>query len=102
MLVHHRRRQRWDELPGRVGLQNAQQFWDHVAESPGQPPAVGSAGILRGKAGNPRGPGFSRTVHYEITGAGRIDYQYADAYVTRPGGDPHGVVFILDINLSSH
>ena len=25
-------------------------------------------------------PGFSRTVHYEISGAGRIDYQFNDAY----------------------
>jgi alkylation response protein AidB-like acyl-CoA dehydrogenase len=28
--------------------------------------------VLRGKAGEPMGPGFSRTIHYEISGAGRI------------------------------
>lgn len=46
-------------------------------------------------------PGFSRTVHYEISGAGRIDYQFNDAY---PGtrGDSHPVVLIRAINLSSH
>jgi hypothetical protein len=45
--------------------------------------------------------GFSRTIHYEISGAGRIDYQFNDVYLgTR--GDPHPVVFIRVINLSSH
>lgn len=102
VLVHQRRRQRWEDLPRRTGLENAQQFWDHVAQTPAQPPAVGRSSFLRGKAGKPRKPGFSRTVHYEITGAGRIDYQHVEDYVTGPGGDPHGVVFILDIDLSSH
>lgn len=38
-------------------------------------------------------PGFSRTVHYEISGAGRIDYQYHDSYAGGDHGDPHPVVF---------
>ncbi len=102
VLVHHRLRERWAALPGRVGLENAQQFWDHVATNPGQPASVGSTSILRGKAGQPRAPGFSRTIHYEITGAGRIDLQFANTFKTKDGADPHPVVFILSINLSSH
>jgi hypothetical protein len=46
-------------------------------------------------------PGFSRTIHYEISGAGRIDYQFNDNYLG-VRGDPHPVVFIRAINLSSH
>ncbi len=46
-------------------------------------------------------PGFSRTVHYEISGAGRIDYQYNAAYLGARG-DPHPVVCIRAISLSSH
>ncbi|MBI4728085.1 MAG: hypothetical protein HY775_01070 [Acidobacteria bacterium] len=57
--------------------------------------------VLKGSAGKPKQRGFSRTVHYEISGAGRIDFQYADNYRGRRG-DPHGVVFILAIDLSSH
>lgn len=48
-------------------------------------------------------PGFSRSIHYyETSGAGRVDYQYHDAYTGGAYGDPHPVVFIRAINLSSH
>ncbi len=70
--------------------------------TPGQPQATGSSSLLRGKPGEPKGPGFSQTIHYEITGAGRIDYQYHEAYTTHSGGDPHPAVTILAIDLSSH
>jgi hypothetical protein len=48
------------------------------------------------------GPGFSRTIHYEISGAGRVDYQYHDSFAAGAHNDPHPVVFIRAINLSSH
>lgn len=102
VLVHHRLVARWTALAERVGLENAQQFWDYVASSPGQPPQVGSSTILRGKAGRPESPEFSRRVHYEITGAGRIDFEFSDRYRTSPTGDEHRVVRILTINLGSH
>lgn len=102
MLVHRRFLGQWENLPPRVGLENAQQFWDHVATSPGQPPAVGSSTILKGRAGQPGEPGFSRTIHYEITGAGRIDYQFSDQFRTSPQSDEHRVVRILTISLDSH
>jgi hypothetical protein len=37
VLVHRKYLETWDELPSRVGLANAQQFWDHVAMTPGEP-----------------------------------------------------------------
>lgn len=62
---------------------------------------MGSTTVLKGSLGRPIAEGFSRTVHYEISGAGRIDYQYHDAYVGKRG-DPHPVVFVLRVTLSSH
>jgi len=102
VLVHRRYHDLWSQLVARVGLANAQQFYDHVANTPGQAPRVGRSTFLKGKAAAPRGPGFSATIHYEISGAGRIDYQYCNAYTGGAEGDPHPVVFILTINLSSH
>ncbi|MGH3931798.1 MAG: hypothetical protein ACRDTF_17695 [Pseudonocardiaceae bacterium] len=85
-----------------MGLPSAQQFYDHVAHTPGNPAAINRTGVLRGKAGRPIAESFSRTIHYEINGAGRIAYQFNDAYPGGTTGDPHPVVFILSINLSSH
>ena len=102
ILVHRQYKALWDQLADRVGLENARQFCDHVANTPEQAPAVGRATILRGKAGRPREEGFSRTIHYEISGAGRIDYQYHPAFIGGARGDPHLVAFILTIGLSSH
>ncbi|MHB8875301.1 MAG: hypothetical protein ACYC8T_16570 [Myxococcaceae bacterium] len=92
----------WKSLAERVGLQSAQQFWDHVAHTPGQPPKVGTASIMKGKHNGPKWPGYSKTIHYEISGAGRIDYQYADDTTEGERGDAHPVVKILSINLGSH
>src|SRR3546814_7658402 len=69
VLVHHQFLDRWNGLVDAVGLESAQQFYDHVSQNPGQIPAVNTSGILRGKAARPREDGFSRTVHYEISGA---------------------------------
>ncbi len=75
VLVHHRYKDLWDQLPTRVGLENAQQFYDHVANTPEHIPAVGRTTILRGKAGQPKDAGFSRTIHYEISGAVTVHRQ---------------------------
>jgi hypothetical protein len=101
VLAHKRFRAAYDDLITRVGEQQAQQFWDHVASTPGSPCAVGSVTILKGKAGQPQMPGFSRTHHFELTGSARADYQYNDAYVGHQG-DPHPVVVILTISFTSH
>jgi hypothetical protein len=102
VLVHRKFAEMWTSLPDRVGLAAARQCYGHVANSPGQPAAINRTGVLRGRPGEPIGPGWSRTIHYEISGAGRIDYQYHDAFTGGAHGDEHRVVFIKAINLSSH
>jgi len=102
VLVHKKFRNRWAEVVDRVGLQQAQQFWDHVAATPGQKSPIASITILKGKAGLPMADGWSRTHHYEISGAGRIDYQYHNEYAAGAVGDPHRVVAIMTISFGSH
>jgi len=102
VLVHRRHAGRYAELVQRVGLESAQQLWDHLAHAPGAPPLVNRSCVLRGKAGRPKEDGFSRTVHYEISGAARVDYQYNGAYAGGSDGDPHPVVWILAITFTSH
>ena len=102
VLVHRKFLNHWDDLVERVGIQQAQQFWDHVSMTPGKVSALASIVILKGRAGRSMGEGWSRTHHYEVSGAGRIDYQFHNAYRTSSDGDPHPVVAILTINFSSH
>lgn len=63
VLIHHRYVDLWRAIVDRVGVESAQQFWDHVALTPGQPPAVNRATIMKGRSANPIGQGFSRTIH---------------------------------------
>ncbi|MEU6560238.1 hypothetical protein [Nocardia nova] len=102
VLVHRQFVEVWNGLVDRVGVTAARQFWSHVSSTPGMPPAAGSSTVLRGKHHGPKWEGYSRTIHYEISGAGRIDYQYSNE--TREGdhGDPHRVVKIMTIDLGSH
>jgi hypothetical protein len=102
VLVHRQYLDVWNALADRVGLANAQQFWDHVAMTPGRPPRVGTSSVMKGKHAAPKWPGYSKTIHYEITGAGRIDYQFNPAATDGAHADPHGVVKILAIDLGSH
>lgn len=102
VLVHHKFAEAWNGLPGAVGLESAQQFYEHVSQTPGEIPQVNSSTILKGKAGKPKMPGFSRTVHYEISGAGRVDYQWNSEYQNHEEDEPHPVVLILSISLGSH
>ncbi|HWE88726.1 MAG TPA: hypothetical protein VG317_04605 [Pseudonocardiaceae bacterium] len=102
VLVHRQYRRHWEQLVTRVGLQQAQELWDHLAQTPGKPPMTANSCILRGRAGRPKGPGWSRTVHFEVSSMARIDYQHHDEYTTNADGDPHPVVAILTINFSSH
>ena len=102
VIVHRQFASHWSQLVQRVGLQGAQQFWDHVASSPGSGSGIASTVILKGRAGRPNGPGWSRTYHYEVSSMGRIDYQFHNSFKTTPEGDEHKVVAILTINYSSH
>lgn len=45
---------------------------------------------------------MSRVHHYEITGAGRIDYRYSAEYTTTAGADAHRVVQVVSIDVGSH
>lgn len=101
VLVHRQYEELWDQLAERVGLESAQQFYDHVAWTPGEAPKVNRATLLRGKAGKAV-DGFSRVIHYEITGAGRINYRFHNAYDKGTYGDAHKIVQILTIDLGSH
>jgi hypothetical protein len=102
VLVHRQFLDTWNSLAERVGLENAQQFWDHVAFTPGEHPRVGTSSVMKGKHNGPKWPGYSKTIHYEISGAGRIDYQYNPASTEGAQSDVHGVVKILTIDLGSH
>jgi hypothetical protein len=101
VLVHRRYLSVWESLVDRVGLANAQQFWDHVAYTPDRPPRVGRSSVMKGKH-KKGGDGWSPVIHYEISGAGRIDYQYNPAYQTSSSADEHAVVRMLVIDLGSH
>jgi len=102
VLVHRQYLDAWNSLAGTVGLTSARQFWEHVSMTPGQPPKVGNSTVLRGKHHKAKWPGYSQTIHYEISGAGRIDYQYASVTIEGAHGDEHAVVKILTIDLGSH
>jgi hypothetical protein len=102
VLVHRRFINHYEQLVQRVGIQGAQEFWDHVAHAPGISAPTASTCFLRGQAGKPMGPGWSRTIHYEVSSSARIDYQYHDAFSDGDRGDNHPVVAILTINYSSH
>ncbi|MGI8873663.1 MAG: hypothetical protein ACR2KP_04930 [Egibacteraceae bacterium] len=97
MLVHRKFAQLWEQLPERVGLESAQQFYDHIAHTPGVPPKVNSSTVLRGKAGKPKFAGGSRTIHYEISGAGRIDYQHVSQHTGGAHGDPRSGTTALPV-----
>lgn len=102
VLIHRKHAEMWARLPEVVGLEAVQQSWDHISATPDKPPAVGSSVLLRGHHHRGKWPGYSRTAHYEISGAGRIDYQYHAASTEGAQGDPHPVVKILHIALGSH
>jgi hypothetical protein len=102
VLVHRHYVDHYSRMTEAVGLQQAQQFWDHVASTPHVWPAVGTSCILRGKAGLPQDVGWSRTIHFEVSSMARVDYQHHKAFKTTDDGDPHPVVTILAINLTGH
>lgn len=92
----------YSRMADAVGMQQAQKFWDHIAATPNEWPRPGNSCILRGRAGLPQGPGWSRTIHYELSSMARVDYQYHNEYKTSEDGDPHPVVAILTVSYSSH
>ncbi|MFF1818493.1 hypothetical protein ACFVWG_14425 [Kribbella sp. NPDC058245] len=102
LLVHRKHQQMWRDLADRCGLQNAQQAWDHLTQQPDRPPKLGTVTAMKGKHFAAKPDGTSGVYHYEITGAGRIDYRFNRTYRVSPGSDAHAVVFIISIDLGSH
>ena len=102
VLVHRKFLDKWAQLADRVGTAGAQELWDHLAWSPGTGAPTASTCILRGKAGLPQGPGWSRTVHYEVSSMARVNSQYHDGFKTSEDGDEHKVVAVLSVDFSSH
>jgi hypothetical protein len=103
VLVHRRHEARWEELADRIGLEQAQRFYDHVSQTPGAPAEGIRVSVLRGTAGKPKEAGFSQTIHWRVPGrAARLDYQYNSDYRGGREGDAHAVVRILAISFSSH
>lgn len=103
VLVHRQMLNRWNELVERVGVAQAQKFYDHVSSTPGIPAEGIRSSQLRGSQGLPIANGFSRTIHWRVPGqAARIDYQHNDNYSDGEDGDEHPVVMVLSINYSSH
>ena len=102
VLIHRQYLDHWGQLINRVGVQQAVQFWDHVASNPGGPDPIAQTTVLKGKIGQPMGPGWSKTIHYEISGAGRINYQFHNSFKGGADGDPHRVVAIRTIDYGSH
>jgi len=101
VLVHRKHEGRWLSLTDHIPLAQAQRFYDHVSQTPGEPAEGVQLSYLRGKAGEAK-DGWSRVLHWRVPGnAARLDYVYRDDYVGVKG-DAHPVVQIRAINLSSH
>jgi len=101
VIVHRKHAPLWSQLADKVGLRNAQRAWDYLATRPNVAPAIGTSTKLKGMGKYAR-DGWSAPHHYEVSGAGRIDYQYNPRYQATANGDPHPVVRIVSINLDSH
>lgn len=101
VVVHRKHLDLWSQLADRCGVQNAQQLWDHLANQPDRPPQLGTVTRMKGKHMSGT-DGWSGIHHYEIIGAGRVDYRYHPRWKTSPDADEHKVVQIVSINLSSH
>jgi hypothetical protein len=101
VLVHRKHEQRWISLLDHIPVEQAQRFYDHVAQTPGEPAEGIRLTHLRGTAGRATDD-WSRVFHWRVPGsATRLDYVYRDDYVGEEG-DPHPVVRIKAINFSSH
>ncbi len=102
VLVHRQYAQHYNEMIDRVGLASAQQLWDYLASEPDKPPRLGGARPLKGTAGKPRSPGWSRVIHYDLSSKARVNFDFHPDFAIGSDGDGHPVVFILTVSYSSH
>lgn len=96
-MVHRQLAERWDELVPRAGVASAHQLWEYLTTQPDRPSPYGCVSPWRGQK-----KGQTQTWHYEVSGAGRVDFQIDAAHVATPGRPPHPTVFIVGISYSSH
>lgn len=101
VLVHRKHVETWDSIPARCGESNARELWEHLTTAPNEKPRLGTVSKMKGRQFAATGDGMSAVYHYEITGAGRVDYRYKREFVAHRG-DPHPVVQIVSIDLGSH
>lgn len=102
VLVHRKHAAAWSNLVERFGQTNADELWDHLTTSPDRPPRLGTVTPMRGKLGKALNDGTSRVYHYEISGAGRVDYRFHPSFSSAPDREPHPTVFIVSIDHRSH
>lgn len=101
VLINKSDWKRWVDMVGKVGAGSAQRLWDHLAYRADQPPEVGT--VTRLKGGHMKGTGgWSDVHHYEVSGAGRVDFQFHKEFTGGETGEPHAVVQIIRISMSSH
>lgn len=97
VLVHRQLLQEWNELVDRAGPANARELWSYLTSSPNRPPALGCVSKMRGVP-----KGSDAVWHYELTGAGRVDFTVHPEFKTADGGDAHPCVKIVGIDYGSH
>ena len=91
----------WENFVALAGDQNIQQLCNHLAYRPDQLPLLGS--VTRLKGGHMRGKeGWSDVHHHEVTGAGRINYQFHPDYEGGAKSEKHAIVKVTSIDMSSH
>lgn len=101
VLINKSHWRAWERMIQAVGAQSAQRLWNHLAHSADQPPLVGQ--VTRMKGGHMKATGgWSAVHHYEVSGAGRVDFRYHHSFTGGATGEPHGVVQVIRVDLSSH
>lgn len=101
ILVHRKHVKTWNNIPDVCGESNAGELWLHLATQPDKPPRLGTVTPMKGRQYGETDEGLSRVYHYELSGAGRVDYRYCRTFVSEKG-DEHAIVQIISIDLTSH
>lgn len=101
ILVHKKHVDLWNRIAEVCGDSNAGELWLHLAMQPDQAPRLGTVTPMKGKHNGATSDGKSRVYHYEVSGAGRVDYRFCKDWKASKG-DKHPVVWIVSIDLASH
>lgn len=101
VLMSKSLRSDWDHMLSHVSEDRAQRLWDHLAFSADRKPEIGRCSKLKGRQFRGK-DGWSEVYHYEVSGPGRVDYRFHGAYTGGEHGDPHPIVEVLRVDMSSH